>query len=120
MLLLVALLLMELVEEYRASRSFPYGGGEIPPPRDFFSMNENCSTCNTFSPTLHYQDGVWVCRHCYTVPDPSCLMFEYGRENPTDPEGSTAHVRDIKARRLDPKTKTMFYYEQPKTYFFPK
>lgn len=45
---------------------------------------------------------------------------EVGVENPYDKKGSTAHVRDIKSRRLDPKTKKMFYYEPPRTYFFPK
>lgn len=70
--------------------------------------------------TLHYQVGHWVCSHCYVSPDPrdTCRPFEFGHENPTDPKGSTAHVRDIKARRIDPKTKKQFYYETPKTYFF--
>ena len=50
----------------------------------------------------------------------TCRPFEYGHENPDDPKGSTAHVRDIKTRRLDTKTKKMFYYEKPKTYFLPR
>lgn len=81
-----------------------------------------CAKCDHFSATLHYQDDIWVCRPCYVAPGDglSCRPFEFGHENPADPHGSTAHVRDIKARRLDPKTKTLFYYEKPKTYFFPK
>jgi len=81
-----------------------------------------CSQCKKDAMTLHYQDGDWVCRHCYMAPPASdtCRLFEFGVENTMDAKGSTAHVRDIKARRIDPKTKQMFYYEKPKTYFFPK
>lgn len=81
-----------------------------------------CETCGHYATKLHYQVGTWVCRHCYNAPAlvDTCLPFEMGRENPVDPKGSTAHVRDIKARRIDPKTKTQFYYEKPRTYFFPK
>jgi hypothetical protein len=46
-------------------------------------------------------------------------MKEVGIENPYDKKGSTAHVRDIKNRRYDPKTDKMFYHEGPKRYFFP-
>lgn len=45
---------------------------------------------------------------------------EMGAENPIDPKGSTAHVRDIKQRRVDTKTGETFYYTGKKTYFFPK
>lgn len=77
-----------------------------------------CKNCGKYSGSLHYQGGDWLCRHCYGSGDTGCRLFEYGVENPIDAKGSTAHVRDIKARRLDPKTKTLFYYEKPKTYFF--
>lgn len=80
-----------------------------------------CELCSHYATTLHYQTGQWVCRSCYLAPAPmdTCRMFERGHENPVDPQGTTAHVRDIKARRLDPKTKQLFYYEKPKTYFLP-
>jgi len=45
---------------------------------------------------------------------------EMGVENPVDPKGSTAHVRDIKNRRYDSKTDTTFDYKPPKRYFIPK
>lgn len=45
---------------------------------------------------------------------------EVGVENPIDPKGSTAHVRDIKQRRIDTKTRETFYYKPPKRYFFKK
>jgi hypothetical protein len=45
---------------------------------------------------------------------------EVGVENPYDKQGSTAHVKDIKKRRLDVKTGKMYYHQEPKTYFFPK
>lgn len=77
-----------------------------------------CDNCGHYATSLNYQDGTWLCRHCYGNTDTSCRLFEYGVENPIDVKGSTAHVRDIKMRRIDPKTKTTFYYEQPKTYFF--
>jgi hypothetical protein len=44
---------------------------------------------------------------------------EMGVENPVDPKGSTAHVRDIKSRRYDEKTDSMYRYHPPKRYFFP-
>lgn len=50
----------------------------------------------------------------------TCRLFEFGQENPIDAKGSTAHVRDIKKRRIDPKTKEFFYYKTPKAYFFTK
>lgn len=77
-----------------------------------------CENCKNYATSLHYQDGTWVCRHCYGGTGPSCRLFEYGVENPIDAKGSTAHVRDIKMRRIDPVTKTVFNYEKPKTYFF--
>jgi len=45
---------------------------------------------------------------------------EMGVENPYDPKGSTAHVRDIKQRRWDQKEKRMFYYKGETRYSFPK
>jgi hypothetical protein len=45
---------------------------------------------------------------------------EMGVENPADPQGSTAHVRDIKARRLDVKTNETYYDKGRTSYFFPK
>lgn len=91
-------------------------------PKGVVSFMNECAVCNHLAITLHYQNGNWVCRQHYLAPDDSdtCRLFEYGHENPIDAKGSTAHVRDIKARRIDPKTKTFFYYEKPKTYFFPK
>lgn len=83
-------------------------------------MNDgNCPQCRKPASSLHYREGSWACRHCLGSSSGwGCLAFEYGRENPQDPKGSTAHVRDIKARRIDPKTKTTFYYQTPKTYFY--
>lgn len=43
---------------------------------------------------------------------------EMGVENPIDPKGSTAHVRDIKNRRYDAKADKQFQYKPPKKYFF--
>ena len=80
--------------------------------------NENCKNCERYSATLHYLDGAWLCKSCYGNYDSTCRLFEYGHENPIDAKGSTAHVRDIKSRRLDTKTKQMFRYEAPKSYFF--
>lgn len=79
-----------------------------------------CENCKKPSISLHFQDPLWVCRTCYVAPALAevCRPHEYGHENPDDPKGSTAHVRDIKARRWDPKEKRMFYYQKPKTYFF--
>ncbi len=81
-------------------------------------MESTCVDCQRYSASLNYRDGDWVCKHCYGGYGSSCRLFEYGVENPIDPKGSTAHVRDIKSRRIDPKTKTVFNYEAPKTYFF--
>lgn len=84
-------------------------------------MNGKCPKCQKWAASLHYIDGDWGCRHCMApFREPNCRLFEYGIENPVDAKGSTAHVRDIKSRRIDPKTKTVFNYEKPKTYFFPK
>lgn len=80
-----------------------------------------CPRCGKAVTSLKYDDGDWACRHCVGGgSDTSCRLFEYGVENPMDPKGSTAHVRDIKARRIDTKSKTPFYYEAPKAYFFQK
>ena len=94
------------------------------PRLGLFFMDQNiCHRCSRFSSTLHYEDGQWVCRQCYTLPvSESCRFFEYGHVNPIDPKGSTAHVRDIKDRRWHPKEKRLFYYskELGKKYFFLK
>lgn len=66
-------------------------------------------------------EGKWICKFCYRgEPSSEPYFKEVGVENPYDKKGSTVHVRDIKNRRLDTKTNKMFYYEAPKTYFFPK
>jgi hypothetical protein len=85
-------------------------------------MSDNCNQCGRFDGTLHWNNG-WVCKDCYQIPSPmNCRLFEFGHENPQDPQGSTAHVRDIKDRRWHPQEKRSFYYsrELGKTYFFPK
>lgn len=80
-----------------------------------------CPKCSKPAMTLRYVDGIFVCAHCVgRHSDLGCRTFEYGHENPLDPKGSTAHVRDIKARRYDFKEKRTFNYEPPKTYFFPR
>lgn len=81
-----------------------------------------CPKCHKPSSSLFYVGDGWNCRHCGLDSDnnSSCRLFEFGVENPIDPKGSTAHVQDIKNRRIDPKTKTQFYYQKPKTYFFSK
>ncbi len=84
---------------------------------------DKCKRCKKYAPSLHYEQGHWVCRHCRQVGDSmSCRLFEFGHENPLDTKGSTAHVRDIKDRRYHPQEKRLFYYskELGKTYFFPK
>lgn len=43
---------------------------------------------------------------------------EMGVENPSDKKGSTAHVRDIKSRRVNPQTGEIFRYQGEKKYFF--
>lgn len=81
----------------------------------------SCDLCSAVAPSLFLEGELWLCRQCYRKPDDGLPYFkEMGVENPSDPKGSTAHVRDIKARRLDPSTNKM-YYEQPRrTYFFPR
>jgi hypothetical protein len=68
------------------------------------------------------RDILGRCPDCFRAQVPVRLPYfkEMGVENPMDPKGSTAHVREIKTRRIDPKTKAVFNYEPPKTYFFPK
>lgn len=68
------------------------------------------------------RDILGRCLSCFQLQVPVRFPYfkEMGVENPMDPKGSTAHVRDIKLRRIDPKTKEVFNYEPPKTYFFPK
>ena len=83
----------------------------------------SCSVCAYPDTTLYYRVGSWYCKTCKPSDEETAPYFkETGRANPFDPKGSTAHIRDIKDRRWNPKEKRMFYYskEQPKTYFFPK
>jgi hypothetical protein len=85
--------------------------------------NGICPRCGKPAGSLFFDDGDFACRHCVSVGNPwGCLPFEFGRENPQDAKGSTAHVRDIKDRRWHPQEKRQFYYskELGKTYFFPK
>jgi len=79
-----------------------------------------CNSCLNQSSSLHYDEGQWLCRHCYRSPESSCRLFEYGHENPRDAGGSTAHVRDIKSRRLEPGTNRVVRDTGPKTYFFKR
>lgn len=87
-------------------------------------MAKHCESCGKFRASLHLDRDIWVCEDCWMEPEPmdTCRLFEYGKENPTDPGGSTAHVRDIKDRRWHPQEKRMFYWskEKPKSYFFTK
>lgn len=84
-------------------------------------MSKYCTQCGNVAGTLYLDGEAWVCRHCLSdVPGDAPYFKEMGVENPRDPEGSTAHVRDIKARRWDPKEERLFYYTPPKTYFFLK
>lgn len=81
-----------------------------------------CDKCKTEVSSKFLDGDWWVCKRCWIAPElaDQCRPFEYGHENPRDPEGSTAHVRDIKQRRWHPEEKRMFYYTPPKTYSFPK
>lgn len=84
-----------------------------------------CPMCEKYTGTFHLNDEhVFVCADCMDDHgDSGCRPFEYGHENPEDPKGSTAHVRDIKDRRWHPQEKRMFYKskEMPgRTYFFSK
>lgn len=82
---------------------------------------DRCNVCGCAPGSLYLDDNQWLCKTCYQKPyEERPYVKEMGVENPYDTKGSTAHVRDIKNRRLDPKTKKMFYYQPPKTYFFPK
>lgn len=87
-------------------------------------MKDKCENCYKPSGTYFFdkESKKWFCDDCWNPPPlmDTCRPFEYGHENKDDPKGSTAHVRDIKARRLDTKTKQMYYYAPPKTYFLPK
>lgn len=82
-----------------------------------------CDQCKEEVGALHYAGhSLWLCRHCFAPPDPMITSrpFEKGHENPLDKGGTTAHVRDIKARRWDPQEKRMFYYKGERSFFFPK
>lgn len=82
-----------------------------------------CDRCQKECGRLHYVSAdTWVCRSCYTPPAPmdTCRLHEYGQENPSDPQGSTAHVREIKSRRWDPVEKRTFNWTGERAYFFPK
>lgn len=84
---------------------------------------DNCAECHKPSSSLFFSsEGQWFCRHCYTPPSltNTCRLFERGHANPIDPMATTAHIRDIQARRLDTKTKKMYYDQGPKSHFFLK
>lgn len=84
-------------------------------------MTIKCSNCPIDYGDFKLVDDKWLCRYCYLVPAQDIpYLKEVGIENPADPEGSTAHVRDIKARRWDPVEKRLFYHQAPKSYFFGK
>lgn len=82
-------------------------------------MTKTCDSCGNLAGSLYLDGTQWICKHCYHWPERGTYFKEVGVENPFDKKGSTAHVRDIKARRLDPKTKKLFYYKPAKVYFFP-
>lgn len=52
--------------------------------------------------------------------DNAFYFKEMGVENPADPKGSTAHVKDIKMRMIDPESKKVVNYKEPSKYFFLK
>lgn len=82
----------------------------------------NCDKCKKITSVRCLDGDSWVCRRCWISPEvvDTCRPFEYGQENPYDPEGSTAHVRDIKQRRWHPEEKRLFYYKPPVSYSFPR
>lgn len=77
-----------------------------------------CVVCGTSGD----RDILGRCEACFrkNAPVPYCHFKEMGVENPGDPQGSTAHVRDIKARRVDVKTGKMYYDRGQRSYSFPK
>lgn len=79
-----------------------------------------CEKCEKPAQSLYFDEGLWICRHCRSFEETGVHFKEVGVENPYDKKGSTAHVRDIKSRRLDTKTGKMFYHQAPKTYYFSK
>jgi hypothetical protein len=79
---------------------------------------DNCAICEKPSSSYLVIDGQLICRWCAPAPEAGCRLFEYGHENPMDPKGSTAHVRDIKARRYDNESKKVYYEKPSRTYFF--
>ena len=74
-----------------------------------------CVVCGS----LGDRDVLGRCEPCFRRGEyvPFLYFKEMGVENPRDPEGSTAHVRDIKARRYDTKENKMFYYKGERSYF---
>ena len=82
-----------------------------------------CLQCHKPASSLHYAGpGLWICKHCYAPPPPmnTCRLFEKGHANPIDPEATTAHVRDIQARRYDTVEHRMYYDRGNKSYSFQK
>ena len=82
-----------------------------------------CFSCGKAAGSLYLEDRSWVCRHCRGREDGELAYLKVmGSENPMDPKGSTAHVKDIKDRRWHPTENRMFYHskEKPKSYYFPK
>lgn len=90
----------------------------MPLPTNF--MDGICGKCKKHSSSYRLVEGIWLCRHCRQVVEGGFYFKEMGVENPADPKGSTAHVRDIKARRFDVKTKETYYNKSRTAYFFPK
>ena len=102
---------------------FPMPGVEFPRLGVWTMSVDFCPECHKPAATFRLVDGRWVCHFCVPrLEFIGCRLFEYGHENPSDPGGSTAHVRDIKDRRWHPQEKRTFYYskELGKTYFLPK
>lgn len=88
-------------------------------------LQDICVECGKTSADL---DFLGRCLTCFEElkwrppvnPVQAPYFKEMGVENPVDAKGSTAHVRDIKNRRYDPKTDKTFYYKPRKEYFIPK
>lgn len=84
-------------------------------------MDKQCEWCGEDAGRYALCDACHAEWQTQTVKLP--YFKEMGVENPSDPKGSTAHVRDIKDRRYHPTEKRLFYKSQEmpgRTYFFPK
>jgi len=83
-------------------------------------MQKDCSSCKKPATSLFFEGESWICKHCYRSGGSDVPYFKETGENPFNPQASKVHLNDVRQRRLDPKTNKMFYYQAPKTYFFPK